>query len=81
MIRNLVDRRDIYTLLRPIWLTDEDETDYELTTKDEPFNGTVVSRRSVGEPIARIIANPDLHVGENLGMNKPGSDGDKPYFM
>jgi len=70
-----------YTLVRPAWLMDEDEVDYELTAKGEPFKGTVVSRRSVGDLIARVIANPALHVGENLGVSKPGSDGDKPYFM
>ncbi|MDH0895423.1 MULTISPECIES: SDR family oxidoreductase [unclassified Pseudomonas] len=70
-----------YTLLRPAWLTDEDEVDYEITARDESFRGTVVSRRSVGELIAKVIANPELHVGGNLGVNKPNSDGDKPYFM
>lgn len=70
-----------YTLVRPAWLMDEDEVDYELTSKGQPFNGTVVSRRSVADLIARIIANPALHAGESLGVNKPGSEGDKPYFM
>ncbi|ALX16950.1 NAD-dependent dehydratase [Burkholderia cepacia JBK9] len=70
-----------YTILRPAWLTDEDEIDYELTGRNEPFKGTVVSRKSVGDLIVRIVVSPELHVGENLGVNQPGSDGDKPYFM
>lgn len=70
-----------YTILRPAWLTDEDEVDYELTAKGQPFQGTVVSRSSVGDLITRILVSPELHVGENLGIHKPGSDGDKPYFM
>ncbi|MDQ7310561.1 SDR family oxidoreductase [Stenotrophomonas sp. Sm10] len=70
-----------YTILRPAWLTDEDEVDYETTEKDQPFKGTVVSRRSVGDLISQIIVEPALHTGRNLGLNKPGSDGDKPYFM
>lgn len=70
-----------FTVLRPAWLTDEDEVDYELTARNEPFKGTVVSRRSVAELIVQIIASPELHVGANLGLNKPNSDGDKPYFM
>lgn len=41
----------------------------------------MVSRRSVGDLIAKVMVNPELHVGENPGVNKPGSDGDKPYFM
>jgi uncharacterized protein YbjT (DUF2867 family) len=70
-----------YTLVRPAWLTEEDEVDYELTRKGEPFKGTVVSRKSVGDLIAKVIASPDLHVGASLGINKPNTDGDKPYFM
>ena len=66
---------------RAAWLTDEDEVDYELTTRDQPFKGTVVSRRSVAALIVRLIASPELHVGDSLGVNKPGSDGDKPFFM
>ncbi|KHA55290.1 NAD-dependent dehydratase [Aeromonas hydrophila] len=70
-----------YTILRPAWLTDEDEVDYELTSREQPFQGTVVSRRSVGDLIIRILVSPELHSGENLGIHQPGSDGDKPYFM
>src|ERR1700722_13300219 len=28
-----------YTILRPAWLTDEDEIDYETTQKNKPFKG------------------------------------------
>ncbi|UQV43970.1 hypothetical protein KIV45_18990 [Janthinobacterium lividum] len=62
-------------------MTDEDEVDYELTTRQAPFKGTVVSRRSVANLIASIIETPGLHVHANLGVNKPNTDGDKPYFM
>jgi 5-dehydro-2-deoxygluconokinase len=31
--------------------------------------------------IARIIRLPELHLGGNIGVNKPDTDGDKPYFM
>lgn len=70
-----------YTIIRPAWLTDEDEVDYELTGRDEPFRGTAASRKSVADLIATIIRSPDLHLRGNLGVNKPGTDGDKPYFM
>lgn len=70
-----------YTILRPAWLMDEDEVDYETTAKGQAFHGTVVSRKSVADLVAKVIESPELHVGENLGVNKPGSDGDKPYFM
>lgn len=70
-----------YTILRPAWLTDEDEVDHELTAKGQPFKGTVVSRKSVADVILQVIAKPNLHIGGNLGVNKPGTDADKPYFM
>lgn len=70
-----------YTIVRPAWMTDEDEVDYELTTRHAPFKGTVVSRKSVADLIASIIEAPDLHRHANLGVNKPNTDGDKPYFM
>lgn len=69
-----------YTILRPAWLTDENKVDYETTAKGETFKGTEVSRRSVAELIAKIIATPSLHSRANLGVNKPGTDGDKPSF-
>lgn len=70
-----------YTIVRPAWMTDEDEVDYELTTRHAPFKGTVVSRKSVADLIAGVIEAPDLHRHANLGVNKPNTDGDKPYFM
>ncbi|AGB73211.1 MULTISPECIES: SDR family oxidoreductase [Rhizobium] len=70
-----------YTMIRPAWLTDTDEIDYETTVKGEPFKGTVVSRKSVGDLIERIVRSPDTQVHANIGVNKPGTDGDKPYFM
>lgn len=70
-----------YTILRPAWLTDENEINYETTTRDEPFKGTVVSRKSVADLVTKIIAQPDLHQMASLGVNKPNTDADKPYFM
>ena len=70
-----------YTILRPAWLTDEDEIDYETTAKGEAFKGTVVSRKSVADLIAKIIRSPSLHLHGNVGVDKPGTDGDRPHFM
>lgn len=70
-----------YTILRPAWLTDEDDISYEATTRHEPFKGTVVSRKSVADLVTKIIAQPDLHQMASLGVNKPNTDADKPYFM
>ena len=69
-----------YTIVRPAWLTDEDGVDYEITAKGETFKGTEVSRKSVANLIADIILTPSLHVGGSLGIDKHGTDGDKPAF-
>jgi uncharacterized protein YbjT (DUF2867 family) len=69
-----------YTILRPAWLQDEDAVDYELTEKGQPFKGTEVSRKSVADLIVKIIRTPTLHSRESLGINKPGTDGEKPSF-
>lgn len=70
-----------YTIIRPAWLTDKDEIDYELTEKGEPFKGTEVSRTSIGAFVAKILANPTAFARKNFGVDKPGTDGDKPAWL
>lgn len=70
-----------YAILRPAWLTDEDEVDYETTQKNEPFKGTEVSRKSVATLIANLIESQETWTNCNLGVNKPNTDGDKPAFI
>lgn len=70
-----------YTILRPAWLSDEDEVDYETTGRNEPFKGTEVSRKSVADLVVKIIESPTRWTRSNLGVNKPNSGGDKPSFM
>jgi uncharacterized protein YbjT (DUF2867 family) len=69
-----------YTVIRPAWLTDEDEVDYETTGRHDMFKGTEVSRKSVAELVADLIANPGKGSRDSLGVSKPGTDGDKPAF-
>jgi len=70
-----------YTILRPAWLTNADEVSYEVTQRDEPFKGTEVSRKSVAALVTDIVTHPDRWVRANLGVNKPGTEGDKPAFL
>ncbi len=70
-----------YTLIRPAWLTDYDEIDYETTQKGEPFKGTEVSRKSVAELIVKLIQHPESGIKRSLGVNKPDTDADKPAFI
>lgn len=69
-----------YTIIRPAWLTDKDEVDYETTKRGEKFKGTEVSRKSIGNLVAEVIANPEKYALQDLGVNKPNSDGDKPAW-
>ncbi|MBB3389721.1 uncharacterized protein YbjT (DUF2867 family) [Rhizobium sp. BK275] len=71
-----------YAILRPAWLTDDDEVDYETTRSDEPFKGTEVSRKSVAALIVELIGvRGDFDGRRNLGVNKPNTDGDRPAFL
>jgi uncharacterized protein YbjT (DUF2867 family) len=70
-----------YTILRPAWLSHKNEIDYETTTKNEPFKGTEVSRKSVAAVIVNIAKDPELYLNENIGINKPNSTGDKPSWL
>lgn len=69
-----------YTILRPVWLTNEDQVNYETTRKEEIFRGTEVSRKSVADLVIRLIHHPEEQQGESLGVNKPGTEGTKPAF-
>lgn len=70
-----------YTILRPAWLTDADEIDYEITGREEQFKGTEVSRRSVAAVVVEALEDPQRFARTNLGINKPGTNGPKPPFM
>jgi uncharacterized protein YbjT (DUF2867 family) len=70
-----------YTILRPAWLTNKNEVDYEITKKEEPFKGTEVSRKSVASLVVKLAQSPELEVRQSLGLNKPNTDGDKPAFI
>lgn len=70
-----------YTIIRPAWLTFKNETNYEVTDKNSEFKGTEVSRRSVASLAVRIAKNPELYLKQNIGVNKPNTDGDKPAWF
>ncbi|WP_295745793.1 SDR family oxidoreductase [uncultured Limosilactobacillus sp.] len=69
-----------YTIIRPAWLTNKDEVDYEITRRGEDFKGTEVSRKSIGKLVAQVIEQPQKYAQTDLGVNKPGTDGDKPAW-
>ena len=67
-----------YTVLRPVWLTDELTEEFQLTRKGEAYRGTETSRASLGRFVADLVKDPQLHFNENLGISQPHTDGDKP---
>lgn len=70
-----------YTIIRPAWLTNKDEVNYEKTIGAQtPFKGTEVSRLSVADYIVKIIKNPEEDLKANVGLDKAGTDGDKPAW-
>ena len=70
-----------YTIIRPAWLTNKNEINYEKTVgATTPFRGTEVSRLSVADYIADLIENPTKDVKANVGLDKAGTDGDKPAW-
>lgn len=69
-----------YTIIRPAWLTNKDEVDYETTKRGQDFKGTEVSRKSIGALVAKIIEEPAGYAKQDLGVDKPGTDGDKPAW-
>ncbi len=70
-----------YTILRPAWLQDLDEVDYEITQRSEAFKGTEVSRKSVAALVVKLIESANYLTRANVGVNKPGTDGEKPAFL
>lgn len=68
-----------YTIIRAAYMTNDDEIDYELTEKGSPFKGTTISRQSIADLIVKTIKNPALHQHSSLGIDKPGTDGNRPY--
>lgn len=69
-----------YTIIRPAWLTNKDEIDYETTQKGETFKGTEVSRKSVADFVYQLVKDPTKEIGHSVGLNKPNTDGDKPAW-
>lgn len=78
---DVIEASDLdYTIIRPAWLTDKDEVDFEITEKGELFRGTEVSRKSVASEVVELLLNPDKEVRASIGLDKPGTDGDKPEW-
>ncbi|MFD1671059.1 SDR family oxidoreductase [Agrilactobacillus yilanensis] len=77
----IIEASDLdYTIIRPAWLTNKHEIDYETTQKGTPFVGTEVSRRSVAAFVVELAENPAIEIRHSVGLNKPNTDGDQPAW-
>lgn len=75
----IIEKSDLdYTIIRPAWLTNDDEVSYETTHSHDSFKGTEVSRKSVAAYATKIIQNPEQDMRDSVGVNKPNTDGDRP---
>lgn len=67
----LIEASDLaYTILRPGWFTQVDETSYQITQKGESFRGRDVSLNSLSDLISKLVTTPELHVRESLGVSR-----------
>lgn len=69
-----------YTIIRPTWMTDKNEVDYEKSEKGEPIKDTEVSRKSVAAYVYHLIKYPKEDIGKSIGLGKPGTEGDRPSW-
>ncbi|MBA1433843.1 NAD(P)H-binding protein [Bombilactobacillus bombi] len=69
-----------YTIIRAAYMNNNPKIDYELTTKSEPFKGTIVSRASIADLIVKICQNPQQYEYSSLGIDQPGTNGDTPQY-
>lgn len=76
---DVIEASDLdYTIVRPAWLTNDDEVSYTTTHRHDAFVGTEVSRQSIAAYAVSLIQNPTLDVRDSVGVSKPGTNGDRP---
>jgi len=59
-----------YTVIRPGWFDNGNDTDYDLTKKGETFGGHDVSRKSVADLVVRLAHDDQLGSRDSLGINR-----------
>jgi len=60
-----------YTIIRPAWLSNENEIAYGTTVKGETFAnaGAYVSRKSVADLIVKLVTTPTFGIRESMGVH------------
>lgn len=68
---DVIEASDLnYTVIRPGWFNDGDDTDYQVTKKGEPFGGHDVSRQSIADLVVRLAHDDTLGSRDSLGINR-----------
>lgn len=69
-----------YTTLRLPWLNDR-EIKYEITHKNEAYNGVSGSRKSIADIVLRIIDNPEFLKNDSVGIADSDTQGEnRPVY-
>jgi uncharacterized protein YbjT (DUF2867 family) len=67
----VIEKSDLdYTILRPGWFTHDEEVDYQITHKGEPFKGHDVSLNSLSDLIVKLALSPTMEVRRSLGVSR-----------
>jgi uncharacterized protein YbjT (DUF2867 family) len=67
----VIEQSDLdYTILRPGWFTRDEEVNYRITQKAEPFAGHDVSLNSLSDLIVKLATKPGLHSRRSLGVSR-----------
>ncbi|WP_125545527.1 NAD(P)H-binding protein [Levilactobacillus lindianensis] len=68
---DVIEASDLnYTVIRPGWFDNGNDTDYDLTKKGEPFGGHDVSRKSIADLVVRLAHDKTLGSRDSLGINR-----------
>lgn len=70
-----------FTILRIAWPADYPEIIFKVVQKDEKFEGTVISRKSVAALIEELVEDTGKHSRKSVGIYKPYTQGDKPAWL
>jgi uncharacterized protein YbjT (DUF2867 family) len=67
----IVEASDLnYTILRPGWFTQDNEINYQITQKGEPFKGHAVSLNSLSDLIVKLALSATMEVRHSLGVSR-----------
>ncbi|AMV68457.1 oxidoreductase (putative) [Pediococcus damnosus] len=68
---DVIEASDLnYTVIRPGWFDNGNDTDYQVTKKGEPFGGHNVSRASIADLVVRLAHDPKLGSRDSLEINR-----------